>query len=79
VREAGLRVRWLSSWNAFTLPPAIAVRLLEKVSKRQRTAEFPPVSPAVNALLVAAARVERGLMSAMPIPSGLSLVGVLER
>lgn len=78
-REAGLRVMWLSSWNAFTLPPAIAVRMAEKLGKRQRTAEFPRVSPAVNSLLITAARLERRLLSIAPIPTGLSLVGVLKR
>jgi SAM-dependent methyltransferase len=77
--EAGLRVEWLSSWNAFTLAPAIAVRMAEKFGKGQRTAEFPRVSPAVNSLLITAARVERALLSVVPIPTGLSLVGVLKR
>ncbi len=75
--EAGLRAARLSHWNAFTLPAAVVVRTLEKLSRRRRSAEFPPVSAAVNALLVRLAWLERRLMSLAPIPLGLSLVGVL--
>lgn len=78
-REAGLRVAWLSHWNAFTLPAAIAVRTLEKLGRRGGTAEFPRVSPAVNTLLIALARAERKLITSVGVPAGLSLVGVLKR
>jgi SAM-dependent methyltransferase len=78
-REAGLRVEWLSSWNSFTLAPAIAVRMMEKLGRQQRAAEFPRVSPIVNSMLITAARVERGLLNVFSIPMGLSLVGVLKR
>jgi SAM-dependent methyltransferase len=78
-REAGLRVAWLSHWNAFTLPAALAVRTLEKLGKSERTAEFPRVSPAVNTLLIALARTERRLILSLGLYSGLSLVGVLRR
>jgi SAM-dependent methyltransferase len=78
-RQAGLRVVWLSHWNAFTLPPALVIRNAEKLGRRRRTVEFPRVSPAVNSLLIGMARLERGAMGMMPIPSGLSLVGVLKR
>lgn len=78
-REAGLRVAWMSHWNAFTLPAALVVRTLEKMGRRGGGAEFPHVSPAVNSLLIAMARVERGLISTVGVPAGLSLVGVLKR
>ena len=32
-REAGLRVAWMSHWNAFTLPAAVAVRTMEKLGR----------------------------------------------
>jgi hypothetical protein len=76
-RSAGLRVAWLSHWNAFSLPPALAVRSLEKVFDRPRGAEVPPVSPWLNALLIRCARLERRWMRGCPLPVGLSLVGVL--
>jgi SAM-dependent methyltransferase len=77
---AGLRVAWLSHWNAFTLPAAAAVRTAEKLGlARGGGAEFPPVSPGVNRLLIALARLERQGMRAVRLPIGLSLVGVLTR
>jgi hypothetical protein len=78
-REAGLRVSWLSHWNAFTLPAAVAVRALEKLGRKGRSAEFPPVSPAVNAMLIAMARAERRVIATTRLAAGLSLVGVLKR
>ena len=78
-RAAGLRVAWLSHWNSFTLPAACAVRLFEKLGGRARTAEFPRVSPALNALLIAMARAERRVISTSRLLSGLSMVGVLKR
>ncbi|HWE37901.1 MAG TPA: class I SAM-dependent methyltransferase [Isosphaeraceae bacterium] len=78
-REAGLRLAWSSHWNAFTLPAALVVRTLEKRGRGERAAEFPAVSPAVNALLIAAARAERGLIGTVGMPAGLSLVGILRR
>jgi len=76
-REAGLRVIFLSHWNSFTLPAAVVIRTLERLAGGRRSAEFPPVSRPVNALLIQMARLERQLMSVVPVPAGLSLVGVL--
>ncbi len=76
---AGLRVAWLSHWNSFTLPAAVAVRGLEKFRRRKRTAEFPRVSPTVNSLLIAMARAERRVISMLRLLPGLSMVGVLRR
>jgi SAM-dependent methyltransferase len=78
-RQAGLRVDWLSYWNAFTLPAAVVVRLLERCGRNQRAAEFPRVSPAVNSLLIGMARAERRLISSVRLAMGLSLVGVHKR
>jgi SAM-dependent methyltransferase len=74
---AGLRVAWQSYWNAFSLPPALVIRTAEKLLRYQRTAEFPRVSRLVNFLLVQCARFERQLLRILPLPRGLSLVGVL--
>jgi SAM-dependent methyltransferase len=75
--KAGLRVAWLSHWNAFSLPAALVVRITDNLFRCQRRAEFPPVSPAVNSLLIKCARLERRWLRKMPIPCGLSLIGVL--
>jgi SAM-dependent methyltransferase len=78
-RDAGLRLAWVSHWNSFTLPAALVVRTMEKLGRRERSAEFPPVSPSVNALLVATAGAERRLIQTVGLPAGLSLVGILKR
>ena len=78
-REAGLVRAWISPWNSFTLPAALAIRSMERWSKRQRSAEFPQVSPLTNRLLITAARGERALIRGGWLTSGLSLVGVLWR
>jgi SAM-dependent methyltransferase len=80
-RAAGLRVAWLSHWNAFTLPAAVAVRTFEKLgrSPSRRTSEFPRVSPRVNALLIGLGRAERRIITTMRLFLGLSLVGVFKR
>ena len=78
-RAAGLQVAWVSHWNAFTLPPALVMRTLEKLGRQKRSAEFPRVSPAVNALLIATAGAERRLIRTVGMPAGLSLVGILKR
>jgi SAM-dependent methyltransferase len=76
-QAAGLRVAFLSHWNAFTLPAAVAVRTVEKLTDRRRSAEFPRVAPPINALLKGLAAVERRIMAHVPIVFGLSLAGVL--
>jgi SAM-dependent methyltransferase len=76
--QAGLRVKWLQHWNAFSLPPAILVRSYQRVFPRHRGAEFPRVSPLMNQTLLTLATLERWIMSRrLPVPFGLSLVGVL--
>jgi len=75
--RAGLALSWASHWNSFTLPAAYAIRTAERLTGNRRSAEFPKVSAAVNALLKRSAAVERRLMKMAPIPAGLSLVGVL--
>ena len=76
---AGLSVDFLTHWNGFTLPAALAVRGYEKIFPRDRKPEFPRVSSFVNRTLLTMARLERGWMKAMKVPAGLSLVGVLRK
>jgi SAM-dependent methyltransferase len=72
-----LRVSWLSYWNAFSLPAAIAVRGYQRCVPREVRPDFPRVSPAVNRLLLGLASVERWCLQRFRSPLGLSLVGVL--
>jgi SAM-dependent methyltransferase len=76
---AGLRVLWMSYWNSFTYPAAVLVRTFEKWRHRPRAAEFPPVRPVVNRLLIGCARIERWWLRRAPAPCGLSLLGVCAR
>jgi hypothetical protein len=69
----------VTHWNAFSLPPAIALRTLDRVTKRDRPAEFPRVSRFTNALLQGAAAAERGWLARLGVPFGLSLVGVFRK
>jgi SAM-dependent methyltransferase len=78
VAAAHLRVRWMSHWNAFSLPPAVLMRGWERARHKVSTAEFPRVPPVINAGLILAARAERALMRRFPLPAGLSLCAVLE-
>jgi len=78
-REAGLRVEWLSHWNAFSLPAAAVIRSVERLLRHPRTAELPRVSPFMNSLLLKLAGRERALIRRRPLPMGLSLVAVLTK
>ena len=78
-RKAGFNVEWINHWNAFTLPAAIAIRGVERLLPRERKPEFPRVRPAVNRMLLSAARAERQFLTRFRIPAGLSLAGVLKK
>lgn len=77
--DAGLCARRLSYWNAFTLPAAVLSRGTDRILGRKRNAEFPRVSPGMNAILIAMAKAERGLQKTIGLPAGLSLVGVFTK
>ena len=79
-REAGFEVNWMTHWNAFTFPAAVAVRSYQRLfPSRERGTEFPRVSPAVNRLLLSFAGMERWFVKNTRVPFGLSLVGVLRK
>ncbi len=78
-QRAGLTVDFMSHWNGFSLPAALAVRGYEKVFPRDRKPEFPRVSRAMNRTLLTMAKIERGWMRAISMPVGLSLVGVMRK
>jgi SAM-dependent methyltransferase len=80
VREAGLRLHWMNSWNAFTLPAALVVRAWRRIFPLDRPAEFPHVSEWMNRWLIHLASLERGwMMRSGRIPTGLSLVAVASK
>jgi SAM-dependent methyltransferase len=75
---AGLQVRWLNYWNAFSLPAAIVVRYWQR-RRSSGGVEFPRVRPGVNRCLLQIASIERQWLTRWRLPMGLSLVGVLMR
>lgn len=77
--EAGFRVSWVSHWNSFTLPAALAVRGWEKVFPNRTEPDFPEVGEITNRALLKAAAAERFCMDKLPVPAGLSLAGVLTK
>lgn len=77
--EAGFRVQWLNHWNSFTLPAAMAVRGWEKMFPTRDQPDFPEVSSVTNRALLTAAAAERWCLDKIPVPAGLSLVGVLKK
>jgi SAM-dependent methyltransferase len=77
--QAGMKIRRLSHWNGFTLPAAMAVRGYQRLRPAQRAAEFPRVSRLTNAFLLGCAAGERALLHLLPVPCGLSIVGVCSR
>ena len=74
-----LNVEWLSHWNSFSLPAAIAVRGYQRTAPGDRTPTFPRVPPLMNRMLVTMAGYERKWLSNRKAPFGLSLVGVLRK
>ncbi|QDU14629.1 hypothetical protein CA11_24380 [Gimesia maris] len=77
--QAGLKVKWLTHWNSFTLPAAILSRGADRILNRNpdETPRFTRVPHYVNRLLLTCAGVERKLIHLTGVPFGLSLVGVL--
>jgi SAM-dependent methyltransferase len=77
--EAELKVEWLSHWNSFSLPAAIAVRGYQRCAPSERKPDFPRVSPMTNRMLLKMASWERRWLDWGTAPFGLSLVGVLRK
>jgi hypothetical protein len=79
VEQAGLKIRMLTHWNSFTLPAALAIRSLQRITPKGRTAEFPRVAPWTNRMLKRMAAAERRMVHREAVPCGLSVVGVFTR
>ncbi len=79
-RRAGFSVRRATYWNAVSLPPALVLRLRDRVRARELDeAHYPAVSAAVNRLLTAYGRAEAAWLRRLPVPFGLSAVAVLKK
>lgn len=77
-REAGFTPQLLSPFNTLLFPPIAAVRLLGKVSGRESADDAMP-GAAVNSLFRRIFGLEKHLVGRLPMPFGVSLVGVLRR
>ncbi len=77
--SAGFQPLWLSHWNAFSLPAAIAVRMWQRWRRQPPRSEFPRVTPVVNTAMQGLAAAERWWLGRHRLPLGLSLVGVFSR
>ncbi len=77
-READLSIDFISFWNAYSLPLALIMRVLEKMINYKRSSEFPKISPLINSFLIQFGDIERRFMQKSFIPFGLSLVALLK-
>jgi SAM-dependent methyltransferase len=79
--QAGLKVKWVTHWNSFTLAPAIIARGKDRLLNRTDASppRFNRVSRITNTCLMSCARIERTLIHSTGVPFGLSLVGVLTK
>lgn len=78
-RSQGQKVKWVTYWNSFSLPAAIANKGRNNFLNRADTSplSFARVSRFTNACLKSCAQIERKLIHLTGVPFGLSRVGVL--
>ncbi|MFI4848636.1 MAG: class I SAM-dependent methyltransferase [Gimesia chilikensis] len=78
-KHAGLKVKWVTHWNSFTLAPAILARGRDRLLNKRDDSppRFNRVSRFTNSCLMSCAKLERTLIHSTGVPFGLSLVGVL--
>lgn len=77
-REAGFTAQLLSPFNTLLFPPIAAVRLAGKLTGKESADDAMP-GPAVNRLFQTIFGLEKHLVGRLPLPFGVSLVGVLRR
>lgn len=63
----------------FLFPVVVAIRILDRISKRPNRVSLPKVSRAVNQLLIRLMRVESSLIARFALPWGSSVVAVVKR
>lgn len=75
--ETGWKIERLTYWNAVSVPPALLLRLKDRLIKPTlRELEFPRVPRFVNALLSAYGYVETAWIERFNLPFGLSVIAV---
>lgn len=76
--QAGFKIELLSPFNSLLFPAIAAARLAGKALGRESADDSMP-SPPINRLLRAIFGLEAGLVGRIPMPFGVSLVGVFKR
>ncbi len=80
IQSTGAELKLLSYFNTLLFPPAVAVRMLDKLRPKRdpmRVLELP--SKTVNALLTQTMMSEAIVLGRIPLPFGLSLVAVTQK
>jgi SAM-dependent methyltransferase len=79
ITSAGLRLKYISYYNTFLFPLAVAQRMMQRrVAPGKPVSTAPPAAP-VNALFRSIFASERHLLGRASLPVGLSLVAVAGR
>lgn len=80
IQEAGFNLLRLSGWNLVALPPAAAVRLVERFQAPGPEGNISPSVPAwINALLKGYGAAEGACIARVSLPTGLSLAAVAQK
>lgn len=79
LEAAGFKVVRLSCGVFFFFPLVVAIRLAEKLKRREPEVKLPKVSPGLNRLLLKIMAFEAKLMTKIPLPWGSSVCAVAMR
>lgn len=76
---AGFAIEQCSYSVFFLFPVVVAIRILDRISKRPNRVSLPKVSRAVNQALIRLMRFESALIARFALPWGSSVVAVVKR
>lgn len=84
LERAGFRLEFASYAMSLALPPAAAVRLLERLRPKpaavsESQSGYVPVPPLLNAALSWLVALDRHVIGRLPIPGGLSVIAVARK
>ena len=77
-RQAGLKIQLLTPFNSLLFPLVAAARFVNRIAGRESSDDDMPAAP-INTLLTGIFGFERHLVGRIPMPAGVSLIGVLRR
>ncbi|MDP2653123.1 MAG: methyltransferase domain-containing protein [Candidatus Omnitrophota bacterium] len=81
LKEAGFTVRRCSYWNVLLFPPIAAVRLLQRLMRKDSAEmdQLHDISPAINAALIGLFKIENILLERLSMPFGVSIFVLAEK